>query len=374
MVDQAIRETVNIADNSCQKLKIALLGFTQEAYNILKIAESMGIFEICAVSVRDKERAESLAFRYGCEIYDDPRQMILGGKAQLLIVASQHQCPEELITLAFENGMSVLKTLPAFFSLSQAAYIITEAMKNNVFYVSASLHRYYPGYQAIQNYLDNNPEEKKNIYLIEARGKYNVDTNNPDNHWLRDPELAGGGVILRNCHSIFNVLTKLFNLPETIYTIKTNMSQDIVQRNMLTEDCAVCSMRFSEKMMVSVTATRNTCLDFENIRFYFTDKYISVRPNSLKIRSLDDELISEVRGPIDETGAIQKILKLVYDAIMAEDELREENAKVLLKRESELLNTMAVIEAAYLSSKTQSPEMPDKMIDLSGIDLSLLPE
>lgn len=357
---------------SAGKVKIALLGLSDEALAILGAALEMDRFELAAVSDREMERAQRLSERHGCRVFDDPRQMVLSSGAELIVVASRHQCSDEFVKTAFQKGISILKTLPTFHGLEQAASTISLAEKSGAFYVSASLHRYYPGYKALDDYLLANRAEAEGVYLIEARGKYSLDLSAQENHWLKDPELAGGGVLLRNCHAIFHLLTRHFALPETVFAIKTNNSPDIVQRNLLAEDFAVVSMQFSEKLIAGITVTRGKCSEMENIRLYFPDKYISARPRSFRLRTLEDELISEVSGPVDKTNAIKHNLLLIYNALKAEDEdVKALAAKTLAERENELLNTIAVVEAAYLSAKTQNPEMPDKMIELCRLNLSL---
>jgi len=357
---------------SADKVKIALLGLSDEALAILGAALEMNCFELVAVSDREMEKAQRLGERYACRIFDDPRQMVLSSGAELIVVASRHQCSDEFVKTAFHKGVSILKTLPTFHNLEQAAATIALAETCSTFYVSASLHRYYPGYKALDDYLYANRSEAETIYLIEARGKYSLDLTLPENHWLKDPELAGGGVLLRHCHAIFHLLTRHFALPETVFAIKTNNSPDIVQRNLLAEDFAVVSMQYSERLIAGLTVTRGKCREMENIRLYFPDKYISVRPQSFRLRTFEEELLSEVCGPVDKTNAIKHNLLLIYNALKAEDdEVKALAARTLTERENELLNTIAVVEAAYLSAKTQNPEMPDKMMELCRLNLSL---
>jgi hypothetical protein len=118
-------------------------------------------------------------------------------------------------------------------------------------------------------------------------------------------------------------------------------------------------MRFSEKLMGSLIANRTCHKNEQLIRLYCPDKYISVRPGSLKITDLDGNLISETTGDCSP--------ELVYEKIIADiaGQIRDEQYTAVLANEQQTLMTMAFIESCYLSSKTAMPETPDKMLQMN---------
>ena len=67
---------------------------------------------------------------------------------------------------------------------------------------------------------------------------------------LCDPELAGGGVLLRECYNLIQEIIINFSLRSMFIHLRQNLAPDKTQRLSLTEDCATVSMRFSEKLMV----------------------------------------------------------------------------------------------------------------------------
>ncbi|AQQ09075.1 hypothetical protein L21SP3_00873 [Sedimentisphaera cyanobacteriorum] len=356
------------------RLRAAFLGTSEPGLRLIEIVSRMPEFEIAGLGGRNKELAENTADMYGCRYYDDPRQMILSCGAELLLAASQHAPHEGIITLAFQKGLSVVRTMPPFFSLSQAANIISEAQNNNAFYFSTSPFRNYPGYRRLLEFFSENKELKKKVCLIEARGFFPSGSSEQESHWLKDPELAGGGVLLRNCFSVINILVELFSLPETVYALKSNMAGDIVQRNMVTEDCISMTVKFSETLGCTLCAARNEFAHKERIDIYLPDMKISAGPEIFRITDISGSEIELTSAEASREQAIEENLRVVHKLLKSaeiDDDAAEKSAAVNT-RERGLINTMAVIEAAYLSCKTQTPEMPDKMIELSGFDYSML--
>ncbi|ARN57711.1 Gfo/Idh/MocA family protein [Sedimentisphaera salicampi] len=358
---------------SAGKLRAAFLGTSKPGLKLLEIVSRMPEFEIAGLGGKNKELAENTADMYGCRYYDDPRQMILSCGAELLLAASQHAPHEGIITLAFQKGLSVVRTMPPFFSLSQAANIISDAQKNNAFYFSTSPFRNYPGYRRLMEFFEENKGLKQKACLIEARGFFPTGSTEQETHWLKDPELAGGGVLLRNCFSIINILVELFTLPETVYALKSNMAGDIVQRNMVTEDCISMAVKFSENLGCTLCAARNEFDHKERIDIYLPEMKITAGPEMFCITDLKGRQIEMKSEQASREKAIEENLRVVYKLLKyAEIDDAAEKSAAVNTREKGLINTMAVIEAAYLSCKTQTPEMPDKMIELSGFDYSML--
>jgi len=342
-----------------KQLSIAFCGLNPKGIEVLTIVSGLPEYRIAAVFGSDREQTERVAQRYGCLGFNDLRQLVLKTKPDILVVSSQLQPPTDILNVAIENNVHIIKIPPAALDFAACAELITSAAKHGVCFVTANPCRFAPGFSALQKYFNENPQDRENTYLIEAVGKFSTDTSHADNRWLSDPQLAGGGVLLRECYNLIQEMIISFSLPECVYTLKSNLAPDKTQRMSLTEDCAVVSMRFSDKLMGNIIANRTCHKCEQSIRLYCPDKYISVRPASLKITDLDGNLISEMTGPED--------YKMIYEKIIADVAMQilDKNYTSALANERQTLMTMAFIEACYLSSKTGMPETPDKMLKIN---------
>lgn len=342
-----------------EKLKIAFCGLNSNGLELLKVVSELPQCIVTAVFGNDREHTERVAERYDCQSFDDLRQLLLQSKPQLLVLSSNIQTPVEILDVAIESGVHLLKVPPAALDFTTCMELITSAAEHKVSFVTANICRFAPGFAALQKHLAENPQDAESTYLIEAVGKFSTDTSLPENRWLCDPGLAGGGVLLRECYNLIQEIIINFSLPEYVYTLKTNLAPDKTQRLSLTEDCAVVSMRFSDKLMANLIANRTCHKNEQFIRLYCPDKYISVRPGSFKITDLDGNLISETTG--DNSS------ELIYEKIIIDiaNQIRDDQYNAVLANEEQTLMTMAFIEACYLSSRTAMPETPDKLLQIN---------
>ena len=79
------------------KLKTAILGLTDKGQELLAVAAQSEQFDIVAVADADAEVAEKIAQRYGCEAFDDYRQLVIQNQLDVLLVAAPtHLCDEHM--------------------------------------------------------------------------------------------------------------------------------------------------------------------------------------------------------------------------------------------------------------------------------------
>ena len=84
------------------------------------------------------------------------------------------------------------------------------------------------------------------------------------------------------------------------------------------------------------------------------DENVTANENSMIIRDSSGEIISEYSASATSTDAKQKMLE---DFVERLDPSQEEP---LAHDEANDLNTIAVIESAYLSARTSAPETPEE--------------
>jgi predicted dehydrogenase len=119
-------------------------------------------------------------------------------------------------------------------------------------------------------------------------------------------------------------------------------------------------MKYGNDLCVNLVAMRATGpeLTTESINCFGKDKVLMLERESLTIESREGETISKNNFEYDERTAFEKTLEDFALSIIEP----EENPLRCGGREQ--LQNMAVIEAAYLSSRTSMPEQPRRILAL----------
>ena len=178
--------------------------------------------------------------------------------------------------------------------------------------------------------------------------------------WHIDPDSAGGGVLLRNCYETVAELIANFDVPSQIYTVNTNSAIDKQQRVATTEDSTTVTMKFSDTLTANLIANRIIGGRRNQIKIFAKDKIYNLTDNSLCVCDCDGNTLDEFTFK----DTYEDRLKLSLDNF-ATVLLNPEEQK-LASPANDNLNTMALIEAAYLSAKTTMPEQPNRIYQMSS--------
>ncbi len=200
------------------RLKIAMLGLSQDGRVMLDAAGEAGYFDIEAVADTDSALAERTAAKFRCLAFNDYRQLVtamdskLGqGRRLLLVAADMHNCDEQ-IRLAMKKKFNVLKLAPAARDFEEAAKFVRLADDEGVRFVIANPARYAGSFLALRDFLSQGKMEQ--IFLATAYCNFG-DQQYPG--WQNDPKLSGGGVLLYNCYRMIDQLVWNFGVPEQVY-------------------------------------------------------------------------------------------------------------------------------------------------------------
>ncbi len=229
------------------------------------------------------------------------------------------------------------------------------AEENEVVFSVASAQRFSKKYSILREFIE---EQEEKPLLITAVCSYSQESRPA---WYNDPQLAGGGVLLKNCYGFVDEVVIVFGVPEQVYSTNTNMAADRQQRHALTEDIAVVVMRFSDNFCVNLVAKRASGESgrSETLELYYRDKVVTVSGSSLAVSDVEGKKLKGKR--FDEDG--DSDMRQMFESFALSCLEPEENKPVSTLREH--LNNMAVIEAAYLSARTQMPEEPGRILAMS---------
>lgn len=337
-----------------RKLKTACLGLDEAGRLLLETASKIDFFEIVAVADRDANLVEKNALLYKCDGFDDFRQLLIQKQFDCLLVTTGLYNCEEYVRAAMKKPCNILKLPPAARNFEEAVELVKLAAESSVRYSVADPTRFAQSFIDFAQYIKQNNQP----FFIDAR-LHICSAQLPA--WYSDPQLSGGGVLLRNSYHIIDQIVMNFGLPEQVYCLCTNSAADKQQRVYLTEDTAVVTMRFNGALTGNLIASRQKGIgpDEQFLKVHCKDKILTVSNNQFRITDNTGQIIEEQEYNYDRSLCLAKVLNNFATAILSPQENK-------LKTDGRSnLETMAVIEAAYLSARTAVPEEPAKIMQMS---------
>jgi len=344
------------------KLRAGILGLNEQGLRLIEAAVETGLYEITAAADRDPEALQAVAEKYACGGFEDFRRFVVQNSLDAIFVAAGLHVCEEHVKVALKKRFHVLKMLPPALNCGQAAELLGVAQSEGVQYMVANRTRFCPGFERLKEYLETN--DRGRIRLVTAWCYLPGLLDDARDRWLSDPQLAGGGVLLRNCYDLVDQIVLNFGIPQKVYALSTNNAPDRQQRLSLTEDTAVITMKYSDTLTASLIATRTFGPPQRYLRLHHADGYISVSEDSFV--ACDNRGKELERSNFDRVES-ESMLKMLTDfaaAITTHDKQKSE------ARRSIELDNMALIEAAYLSSRTSMPEEPGRILKIVGSEPS----
>lgn len=345
---------------SDQPLKIAAIGLTDEAIELLDIAGESKLYTITAVGDKRLERAEKSARTYECPAFTDYRQLIIQTQADFLLFGGpMHQC-SEYIAQAMAAHFNILKSCPPALNFEQLSAFYRLANKEQVLFITAQNGRFSLPFEHVRRYLaqagggDSNP-----WHLISAICHVPVKEPEPEMRWLNDPKMAGGGVLLQYCYGLIDELILCFGLPQRIYALTINQAPDRQQRMSLTEDTAIVAMQFTDALIAQICASRTLGPARRHLRVHGKQQHLTATPEEVVIYDNMGNLLEQQTYPDDVRPSKKRMLERLVSCF--NDPVRHP----LFPAHGFDLNTLAVIEAAYLSARTGMAEEPARIMKLA---------
>jgi predicted dehydrogenase len=338
------------------KLKTGVLGLTECGLELLEAAWQTGAFDIIAVAGDDPEQTKKIARKYECTGFNDYRQLVIHDQLDVLIVAASTYLCEEHIRTAMKKKINIVKICPPALDFEKTSELVSLAKKEGVLFTVVNTIRFSGGFVKLGEYIQSEGAGGFNLINIVC----NVPSGDGDagNRWLSDPKRAGGGVILRSCYELIDQLTANFGVPEKIYSLNTNCAPDKQQRLSITEDAAVMNMRFSDILMGNLMASRIFGPSEETIRIFGKDKSLAVSADRFALCDNNGKVVEESIYKDKKAEIFTKMFKNLASG------LKNPEIKLLWPDGNSILNTMSVIESAYLSARTSMPEEPGRILDM----------
>jgi predicted dehydrogenase len=343
-----------------QTLKIAAIGLTDEAIELLDIAGESNLYTIAAVGDERPERAEMCARKYDCPAFTDYRQLIIQTKAEFLLFGGPvHHCAE-FIRQAMAAHFHILKSCPPALNFEQLAAFYRLAHKEQVLFITTQNGRFGLPFEHVRRYLaEAGGDDINPWHLISAICHVPVVGPEPEMRWLNDPKMAGGGVLLQHCYNLIDELILCFGLPQRVYALTINQAPDRQQRMSLTEDTAIVAMQFTDALIAQICASRTLGPARWHLRVHGKQQHLTATKEEVVIYDNLGNLLEQQTYPDDKRPSKQRMLQRL--AVSFADPVKQP----LFPSHGFDLNTLSVIEAAYLSARTGMAEEPARIMKLA---------
>jgi len=343
---------------SVGRLKTAVLGLSERGLLVLEAAKEVESLDITAVADKETTVAEKVAAEAQCDFLDDYRQLIIQNQLDCLLVAAPiHSC-DEYVRMAMKKRFNVLKMAPAARDFEEATKFVRLADEQAIQFAVANPSRFAPCFLALRRLLQEGKIEQ--IFLMD------VFCNAGDHErsgWQTDPKLAGGGVLLHDCYRIVDQVVWNFGMPQQVYALSTNQARDKQQRSYLTEDTTVLTMKFSDTFIANFVAVRREGTGPEEVflKLYGKDRILTLSEKRVTLNDGSGRVIEALDFDDDERECYRQSLESFAGSLLSP----EENKVTSSGRDN--LKNMAVIESAYLSTRTGFPEEPGRMLKMAPV-------
>ncbi len=362
--ESVIDHTVTQADAPQDRppLTVAVLGLGAQAEPLLEIVWGHPRFRIIAVGDTDAVLAEAAARKYECEAFTDYRRLVVQNQADLLLVAAPPHQAVEHIRLALQKKTHILMVCPWAVNFEMGAEFIALAQRSGVLFVTVQPGRFSKAFEDIRAFLHDSVTQSNALHLITAVCHIPIGPLEPSQRWLYDPQLAGGGVLVQNCYPLIDELTLCFGLPQRVYALTQSQAPDRQQRLSLTEDTAVVAMQFCDTLMAQICASRTLGPARQHLRIHGKDRHLTATPQEVVICDNAGAELEKTAYKDDRLPSLERLLENLLGHL-------DNPQYTPLQPEFGMdLNTLAVIEAAYLSSRTGMPEEPARILRLAGAE------
>ena len=342
-----------------KKLKTAFLGITEKDQPLLEAAWKNKLFQVVALAGANPDLVANFAGRYECTPFDDYRQLVVRNELDLLVVTAPLHLCEEHVKTAMKKKFNILKPAPPALDFEQATELMQIAQKNKVELFVANPMLFCPAFVELPKHIHT--EDKNEIHLVSCFCNTPTRLDEPSQRWLNDPKMAGGGVLLRDCYHMIDLIVLNFGLPQQVYSLATNQAPDKQLRLSITEDTVAVLMKFSDTLIGSLVGSRRFGPPSAGVTIHGKGSYTVVTEHSITVHENSGKVVQQQKCGFDLDKSTEEMLQKVALS------MHQPNKKKAETRTRNLMN-MAVIEAAYLSARTAMPEEPFKVLEMASIN------
>jgi predicted dehydrogenase len=107
------------------------------------------------VAVNGGSRAQALAGELGCDMYEDPEEMMASADIDAVIVASPNHVHKHPVVLAAKHGKHVFCEKPIALTATDCNEMINACKENQVLFMSGHIMNFMNGVQRVKGWIDS---------------------------------------------------------------------------------------------------------------------------------------------------------------------------------------------------------------------------
>jgi predicted dehydrogenase len=340
-----------------RQFRAGIIGVGKSGCELARSIEQTEMFKLCAIFDKEKEKVAAAGEALDVRWYDDPRQMILKENLDMVILAIPTHACGEYVQLAAKQKIHLFKQAPLARTLPEASKWHDLMSQSGCQFFIGAPHRFAPGYR--QAFDKIQAGVLGNIYLV--RGEHFLHYDGQLD-WRGDPKLAGGGVVIEQAYGLIDLVNWILRVPEKVFCLNTNHCAKRVIPTYLTEDSAILSMHFASGLMGNIITSWMAGPEHECMVFHGVDGSIKASLNEYAHYAPDGQLTESKTFDVSLTGLHSEQLSFIANyLVQLDDGIDTKSESELMGLEvastsSDHLANVSVIEAAYLSVRTQMPE------------------
>jgi predicted dehydrogenase len=335
---------------------VAVIGLGAFGRQMAEALADLPDADLVGVADRDAQRADDLAEKLGVPAWADNRQMLLSTRPEAVFLATPPMPAGDLLEFCASHGMAVWKEAPLARNLAEAVAIHRRFTRAKLPLLVGVQRRFADAYRRTGEL----KHRIGNVFLVRAH--YLFDWTGPLG-WRSDLQSAGGGALLElGCHLV-DLLLGLFGLPEEVYALTHRCDAVTGERTLPphdTDDTACMMLRHAGEAVATAQVSRITGPVSEGLDLHGCGGSIHADADTCTLR----EASGDVREHVRECNAPADLFRR-----QAENALRvvREAPDRYPASAGQAVLAHAVLDAAYLSSQTLTPESPLRQLQLHSL-------
>ncbi len=334
-----------------ETLPAALIGAGGFGIHALQALRRSGKVRLTGISDRDRSAAEAGAAEALCPAYSDHRRLLVETRPEAAFLAVPPAPAAELVRLAAERRLHVWKQAPLARSLPEAVELCRRMDRARRRFAVGTQRRFMSSYRRAKSLLGGLGQ----VYLLQGHYLCNWGA---DSGWRGD-RAAGGGALMELGYPLFDLVIWLLGVPETVYSVVGAVPADRRPKDQPvydTDDTFTVVCRYHENVAATVTASRCFSPVSEGLTAYCEGGSLTADPARCVVRDRDGKVLAGFQGAEPPAAVFTRMIDDFVDAAAGEESAGYEASAW------ENLLTMAAVDAAYLSDRTNQPEPPARLL------------
>jgi len=336
-------ETNNEAQTAARCLRVGLIADADEASRYADALRACPALELCAQG--GMAQNEALA---GVPWFDDTRVLIAQGGIEALVIATSPRVGVRTGNVAVAHGVHVWRQPPLGRNFAEAVEAARQLQSAEVVYRVASWWDHVDAHVRWALGFETGCEPVFSDVQVSAAGP-------PLTSWRSSQANAGGGVLAYDAYASLEALTAVRGLPESVVGATGKCRRRPSEAPRETEAVASAILRY-DRGLALVRATWDIPPFTRTTHHHGSETSVRYGESSIAVLAPDGRVLEERPLP---AGFLALEMARFGTEISSADRRAPTEARL-----NRLLAVSALLEATYLSSRTEHPEIPRRLFEV----------